>query len=296
MFAVLVAGFAAASEALIRTRVEPHHNYFRYLALFRDARVPDAIFGDSVAAYGLTGMSGTVNLAQGGDSMAGISAKIRAYFGDRPAGRVIVQVSPRHFSQSYLHWRPADDDFLDLLHGFGPYTPRITAGPAPAELFGYWRIFLSGGEFQPLQAFRPDGSRPVPPSSRFANMDPAVKHRGAVRFAYQIRPVADPASTDVAALYRDTINFLKDRGAIICMVDMPVSRVLKEAAAEIGRFRATKAFLASMARDFGVRYVDGWSLDLPDTMFADYNHLNSAGAEAATPRIASACFGDPSSP
>ena len=290
VFAVLVVGFGLGSEVLIRTKVEPNHNFYKYLRLFRDSNSVNTIFGDSHAAYGLTGHDGFVNLANGGDSMYGIYEKLRVYFADRRAGNVILQAGPHHFSRGYHLWRPADAEFPHLVDTFDSLTPRILTGPSAREIFGYWQIFLSGREFVPRHPILSDGSRPVARDGRYQAYTPQHRRVGALRYARQVEPVFGVETSPVADLYVRAIDYLLERGARLCLVYFPITTEFKEAVRKMPSFGHAREFFASLAKRKGLGYVDGWEIPLPDEMFDDYDHLNVDGARRLTSIVVTKCF------
>ena len=290
VLAVLVVGFGVGSEVLIRTRVEPNHNFYEYLRLFRDSKSVNAIFGDSHAAYGLTGNDGFVNLANAGDSMYGIYEKLRTYFAGRRPGKVILQAGLHHFSRGYHLWRPADAEFTHLLDTFDPLTPRILTGPSAQELFGYWRVFLSGHEFVPRHPILSDGSRPVARDGRYLAYTPQHRRVGALRYARQVEPVVGVETSPVAGLYVRAVDYLLERGARVCLVTFPVTTDFKGAVRKLPRFARAREFFANLAKRKGIGYVDGWEVPLPDEMFDDYDHLSADGARRLTSIVVTRCF------
>ncbi len=287
---LVVAGFVASSEAIIRLRVVPTHNDYKYRDLFLSAESPNAIFGDSHAAYSLIGLDEFVNLAYPGNSFISISGRVRLYFQHRKPNKVILQAGPHHFSRDFLNWRPDDvEDFQKFLKGRSPYALKLFENVHRQEVFRYWTMFVTDGEFVPNHEFMPDGSRLV--KGLYTDIPLDVRRTDAARTLRILEPVPGFETTRVAAEYRKIIDFLQSKGAQVCLVTLPVVALLRAGIAETEAYRRAQLFFEDLARAKGTRYLNLSTWNLPDNLFADAHHLNAIGGRAVSGKVLKGCFG-----
>jgi hypothetical protein len=284
---VLVAG--AGTEMLIRTVVEPIHTFHRYLDLFSAVDSPDAVFGDSRAAYGFSAAPPFVNLAYPGDGPAGMRQKVKAYLERVAPDRVILQANPNHFSRLY-RGRPETPMFDRLLEN--PDTPRlrILSHPHAQGLFGYWRAWIAGDGFKPEHTLLADGSRRVE-GSKIAGVAEADQHRAARTEARAGQPAADPTSTSAFAVLEETARLAADAGAEVCVLMFPVSPAMADVLADMPVYDAATAAFRSLAASVGGVFVDGRTFIAEDALFNDHIHLNTKGAVRFAARAVEACYG-----
>ncbi len=295
MFICLTLAFVGATEWLIRTRVIPNHNFYKYLSLFQTTAETSAIFGDSEVSYGFTGYPGFVNMAYPGDDFVNVDTKVRLFFANRKPDKVILQAGLHHFSKQYL-WRVGRDDaFRDLLRDGAPPSFLEILNPIHRpEISRYWKVFLGKGKFIPRHLFQPDGSRLV--IDRYTDYPQEFRRMAANRVASQIAPVDGLEQFYVADIYRELVDFLLEKGARMCLVTMPVAAEITEVTDSMEEFARAVAFFQRLAREKGIRYVSYWHNNLDDTFFADIQHLNAQGARVVTREIVNRCFppADPS--
>ncbi len=285
-----MAGFVASSEALVRIKVVPVHNDYKYRELFLGAQSPNAIFGDSHAAYSLIGLDEFVNLAYPGNSFLSISGRVRLYFQNRKPKKIILQAGPHHFSRDFLNWRPDDvEDFQKFLKGRSPYALKLIENVHRQEVFRYWAMFVNGGEFVPSHEFMPDGARLV--KGLYTRIPLDIRRAGAARTLRILEPVPGFETTSVAVEYGKTIDFLQSKGARVCLVTLPVVALLRAGMAESEAYRRAQRFFEDLARTKGIRYLNLGTWDLPDEIFADAHHLNAVGGRAVSGKVVKGCFG-----
>ena len=160
-------GFAIASEVLVRWAVEPHDLLLRHREFMARASAADAVFGDSHASLGFTGVDGFVNLAFPGENLATAAGKARAYYRDRKPGRVILQADPSMLAPARDREPPTRYDNLDA----GRSWLRILDERHRSRLTAYWRVWRSGEGFTTNRRFEADGA--VTRSSSSAASDAA---------------------------------------------------------------------------------------------------------------------------
>ena len=287
---IVAAGFVASSEAIIRLKVVPTHNDYKYRDLFLGAKSPNAIFGDSHAAYSLIGLDDFVNLAYPGNSFLSISGRVRLYFRHRTPNKVILQAGPHHFSRDFLNWRPDDvEDFEKFLKGRSPWALKLFENIHRQEVFRYWAMIVYGGEFVPSHEFLPDGSRLE--KGLYTRIPPDIQRAGAARTLRILEPVPGFEDTRVAAEYGKTIDFLQSKGAQVCLVTLPVVALLRAGIAEFEAYRRAQKFFEDLARSRGMKYLNLGTWELPDELFADAHHLNAVGGRAISDDVLKGCFG-----
>lgn len=281
-----VAGFAVASEWLIRTQVDQVHTFRKYVALFKNSRAPDIAFGDSITASGFTGQPPFLNLGMGGDSVAQTFEKLRLYYAERPARRVILEAGAHHFSHRYIHdnglpFAPdlADDNLSAL---------RVMDRKYRHELLAFWRIFLDHGRFVPRETMQPDGARLV--HGNYSKKTEAVRRMGAAQVARTLIPLPGFEDSVPARIYAQMLDWLRDKNADVCLVTYPVAPALSREARGYASFAQVRAMFARMAAERSITYLDLFDSPLPESMFDDENHLNADGAHAISAEIVNRCF------
>lgn len=288
-FALMAGAVAAASEWLLRAKVAPNDAAQLHYRFFAAADSRHAAFGDSQMAFGLSGAPGFANLAHLGEPYAVILHKVKRYYRDRVPGRVILQANPSLFSASY----EADDAEAMIARYSGAQRLLLLAPEYRGDLTTYWRIYLTGRRFRPNVEVLPDGSRAR--DRQWAAKPPRVRRALAAEGAAQRQPMPPEQIARSAnfAAFRESIRFLQDRGAKICLVDVPVSPELAAAIAARPAYAEARNLIAAVAREFAVPYVDLDDAFADASLFDDENHLNPKGAARFTEIALKRCFSGP---
>jgi hypothetical protein len=286
---VACAIFVTATEMLVRARVMPRHNLYKYIDLFKSSPVESAIFGDSHFAYGLTGLTNFVNVAYQGNNFASIAEKVHLYFHRRQPVRVILQAGVHHFSHDFLTWKERKrDSFEELLKGYPVGYPLMLTPEHRKEVFKYWQIYLSGREFTPADNFMPDGSRLN--NRDYSQVPETVRLAAAQRTALILQPAPGFRRSETAELYGQTVDFLKAKGATVCLLTLPVFSLLRHEIKDDRQYAEAIAYFEQLAGSRGLRYVNLLLRDLPDDDFSDPHHLNAKGARRVSAMVEQACF------
>ncbi|HSV28420.1 MAG TPA: hypothetical protein VLL76_02645 [Candidatus Omnitrophota bacterium] len=294
-FAVTVAALlvtaAVATELLVRRQIEPHHNYLKYLRLFKSTQARDAAFGSSITVGGFTGQPGFVNMGFGGEPLNFIVHKLKMFYADRKPGRVILQGSFMEFSDSF--WtqlnRDNTDEFESMMSADDPTRLRILNPMHRASLLLYWRTMLADGGFEPSAKFQPDGSRLN--SERYSDQPADVRAMAARQTARSWRLPQNPEKSPAATVMADAIRHVRAKGGEVCIVSYPVTASLYRELLKSPNFDRIPAALAHIADTEGARYVNMLDHGMPDEYFVDDVHINGDGARAISPEIVSRCFG-----
>jgi hypothetical protein len=285
--------FVAASEALVRNKIVPRHPFYKYIDVFRNSPNPNAIFGDSHFAYGIAGLNGFTNVAYPGNNFRSISEKVRLYFADRQPGRVILQAGVHHFSQNFLFRRPNESrSIADDLRPQSAFKFMMFHNQHRPHLFDYWEIYLDGREFDPTTQFVTEENRENEPN--YLDVAPRIRRIASSRISRILMPVEAFQDTSIARLYEKTITDLKQRGAQICLVTLPVVVELRSEMKRNPVFEKTTAYFRDLAERSRVRYRNYLFTEFPGHYFSDPHHLNIIGARAVSPQIEQDCFGSPS--
>jgi hypothetical protein len=284
--------FVAASEALVRNKIVPHHPFYKYIDVFRNSTNPNTIFGDSHLAFGIAGLNNFSNLAYPGNNYRAISEKVRLYFADREPGRVILQAGVHHFSQNFLFRRP--NESRSIADDLGPQSTfrfRMFHNQHRPHLFDYWKIYLNGREFEPKTHFVTEENRKNEPN--YMDVAPRIRRIASSRISRIMQPVQEFQNTSIARLYQQTINDLRQRGAEICLVTLPVAAELRSEMRRNPLFEKTTAYFHQLAERNQVQYRNYLFTEFPGNYFSDPHHLNISGARVVSHRIERDCFGDP---
>jgi hypothetical protein len=289
VFAVLLLTGAVATEWLVRVKVVPNHSFYKHLALFQTDTRTDAAFGDSQVSNGFTGAPGFVNLGYPGDDFVNMDTKVRLYFAERRPGRVVIQAGLNHFSYQFVRRVGRDDALLDAVKAL-PWL-AMTAPWHRIELIGYWKTFLTGGDFVSQRRFQEDGSQLV--DYDYADHPPLLRRQEAARLASQWAPIRRFQDSSVAKGLDALLDFLQARGAKVCLVTMPLTPEVVESMRTYPAFEEARDFMADLAAKKGIAYLDLRAQPYPDHFYADRNHLNAAGASVLTATVTQLCFASP---
>lgn len=289
--------FLAASEWLLRTQVDREDLFNAQLELFHQAKgrgVRNAAFGDSAIARGFLPPSPDfIDLGLGGESHYRTAIKLRAFFDDRPAGKVLLVASPH----SLLVNDPTD--FGDF------YKNAFSSGSRPALrifelrnrffIFRFWRAFLSSAELEAHSAFGPNGGlheKSPAAEAAYARRPPEQrrKYSQALLEDYERKP---KYWDHVRSVYGGMVEFLKKRGAQICLVGFPYSASFRRAA-EGNQFmnKQVPEFWHAFSSKYAVKYVNLFDYFDNDTFFLNETHVNTTGARIITGEILNRCFAD----
>lgn len=283
--------FIAATEALLRFGVAPNDNRLKHVQLFHTATARDAAFGDSQMMMTITGIPGMVNLAMGGENFRVTEYRVKSYFADRKPGRVIVMANPNIFSEyreraAVSQWTP---QYISTL---ADPTSRWLLSTHPVyrlEIWNYWQVWLEKGGFENRVEFRPDGAqfRDTTIPADFTPREFEQKVRTRVK---QQVPLPDMESLSVYRSFIRTLDFLKERGAEVCLVTTPFPKRYREIASGYESIANARKLFDRLAREYGFSRVDFWNAVDDDRLFADTDHLNLRGAQRVARRIVAACF------
>ncbi|MDO8607355.1 MAG: SGNH/GDSL hydrolase family protein [Phaeospirillum sp.] len=293
--AVLLLVAAVSTEVMVRTQVEPVHNYLKYIAMFRKSPSPDAAFGSSVTVAGFSGQPGFVNMALGGEPPNYIAHKIRMYYKNLKPGRVIIQASYSELSTSFWFTHQGDgDEFEQILHADDRASLRILNPLHRTSLITYWRAVLSEGRFIPSAEFMPDGSRIQ--YARYTDRPLSERLAGARQTAQSWRPPDDPSKALAAKVYAEVLDFIAAEGGQACLVSFPTTQALQAEMKKFPTYAKVPEFLHRLAEAKRARYVDLADMVLGDESFTDDVHPNGYAAKVISPIIVERCFGDRPAP
>jgi hypothetical protein len=292
-----VGGFAAASEYLVRTQIEPVDAFEQSIGVFQRARergVRNAAFGDSIPARGLLfAGDDTVNLAFPGERPKRTAIKLEAYFRDIRPGRVILPANANMLK------RPLDDTrgYEDIFTRTARKPVRLMEDRHRGYLYDYWRTLLVKRRFESSVRLAPlGGLLPVDPQalSSFATGGEAVRRREAEELVLRDLPPDEEdwfAQNPNLAIMRDMLGFLRRRGAEVCLVRFPTAPEYRRLAAQHPAFeRASRAF-ERLAAEFGVPLKDYRERYDNPRLFENPNHINHLAAPEFARTALADCFG-----
>jgi hypothetical protein len=274
-------------ELAIRWDVANINWYMRRSGWVNSVAEADVIYGDSHAAFGISGLGSFANLA-----IPGITApELRRFIAQRlhhtRGRRVILVLGPRFFSLAET--RPVSADFTDfieaghpprgLLSRF-PYLRRQAYAIAKARLLG-----TATGGAPPLE--QADGS--IITEERLAQL-PA--HRRDATLASKLRvqePSGNPAAAPAAHDFAEALHELRLTASSVCVVVLPVAQDLARARALRPSYAKAVRVLSGLAEAAQVPFVDLSSRELDDFMFSDIDHLSSDGSMTLRPIIQQQC-------
>jgi hypothetical protein len=286
--------FVAASELLLRREYVSRDFLLEKADLFTSTRGANAIFGDSRAWYGLTGIPGFVNNAFGGDSIFDTGEKIRWYFRGRTGFRTIIAFSPDNFTAK----PPKGEEFRELARDIYNDFFFHEADSQPSRLFFFsdyyrvrifkiWETWLRKGDFSGPFRLSEDGANlaagqmEMPSDAALgASIDIA---RG------NVRELAKFPTSPAARYLRDLFDWLKEREAAVCVVTPPPFHLYSDPLSGSREYRAFFEVFQQEVEGRGFRYINYFWNELPVTDFADAFHLNADGARRFSAQVARDC-------
>lgn len=280
----------AASVILVKYVVEPHDRVIQSLALIRRERSPDAAFGDSHFAWGFVGTEEFPTLAAEGETLADMELRVRYYYRDKQPRRVVIQGDPHAFAAYKLD--RATHAYLENLDN--QFWQRFVDHHRP-YLGEYWRTALRGG----VKAFRPKNALRwgwIVGQEDWSSLAENVRLARSSERVKRLAPVTDLKDNQFAQSYQRTLEYLRQRGAEVCVVTTPVSYEYYKYSSGNATIAATIDFLRGVAERNGARYVNFYDIYArPEfaNYFRDMDHLNQNGAPRFTERALSACFDRP---
>ena len=286
MVGVLV--FVTGSELLVRYVVAPRDSYDQYKAYFRTARASVAAFGDLHVADAIESSPAIANLGYPGDTLWLMLFKARTYVDEGRGRRIVLQYAPEQFAlyRVEANQKPAA---ADLTRRDKPWL-KFMEPHFRGYLLSYWRTVLKDPAV--LLAARADTAHAGATKVKsFASWSKHEQRRSAdLRVQLQAPlPQGRPIEAMVAQ-YRTALREFKRRGVDICMVEYPVTAVYRAAAAQAPTFAAMGAHIRRLAKAEDVRYVD-LTAAMPDTEFANPDHIAPAFRNVATRLVLKRCFG-----
>lgn len=290
---VLVAALGA-SVLLVKYLVEPTDRVVQGLHLIQSATTSDGAFGDSHFAYGFVGSPDFPTFAAVGETVNDMELRVRYYYRNRRPGRVVIQGDPHAFA-AYKIDRSTHRYLESLDHP--SFTRRLL--DHHREYLGlYWTTLAEDG----VKGFQKNSvvqwgwihAEREP----WGAIDSAERVGTASARMRQLVPVSNVGESDFGKSFERTLDFLKSRGADVCVVTTPVSYEYFTYASRDSNTTAALAFIRAAAERRGLRYLDYFDLFArPDFggYFIDPDHLNHVGAPIFTQKVLAECFGPTSS-
>jgi len=278
-----------ASEWLVNTFVIPNDPFQQHVSHFFRDRGGNAVFGDSIAAHGFIGRKDFPNRAYPQESPAQLMVKARGLFYDKIANNVIVEASitllyrrdssARNYADIFLTKRLRPIKVVSLYHR--------------ERLQRYWRKFLTNQPFDSVYKYFPYGGvkwlKPPDPLPKGVETEAALTAAKAIAIS-QISAIKRGETPTNSRNYVKLINYLKSRGANICLVEWPVHPAFAQASAGLSDYDEGRQFFRELAEEKGLTYRSYWNAIASKADFEDHTHLTSLAAERFTTRVVDDCF------
>ena len=292
--AALVVGtslvFCAASEWLIRTHVAPNQNIELHAEFLRSATFPNAAFGDSHVAMGITGSNEIINLGFPGNALNEIIGKARIYFERVQPGKVILQADPQQLVPGRLSKSFEPDRALFEGEGGLFRFLKLSVPVYRRAILGHWESFLAGKPFTKTREFNPaDGSQTATRNITDWSEEQIVELSETI-LTDQRNLAVDPLHP-VLVRYLDLAKWITEKGGEVCFAAYPVDRTFYKLAASDPTEQKSIDLFSDMAAAVGGRFVDFRSQDYPRKYFFDPDHMTEEGGELFTKDVLEACFG-----
>ena len=286
----------AAVETLLRVYVVPvDHTRQNRIHLVYTAKSSNAILGDSHSNVGFMNTPNFTNLARAGSSPGALEIVAREYFRFRDPGRVIVEASPQLFTRLMQKQGPQHHDDYFVQNVGLPFALYVFE-PGIARHVGSLRNIQDLENLAHLareQKIVGSQTEHKIQEKRATYSPERLQEVAAVRVKQSL-PVRQLRESQVFGAYRRLLQFLRDRGADVCMVRTPVNQPFLEQSADAASYQDGLRALEQSARELGLRYVDFRDLPvkLEEKHFHNPDHLLAEGASIFAPAAVEACFPD----
>jgi hypothetical protein len=280
---------AGASMVLVKDYVEPHDRVIESLTLVQSATARNAAFGDSHFAWGFVGSPDLPTLGAEGETVADMELRVKYYFRNKQPGKVIIQGDPHSFAAYKL-----DRATHDYLQNMDNHFWQRFLEHHRQYLGKYWGRVIAARNvdvFRQKWEFRWGW---IDASDQWSALDSAVRVERARARVIRQTPVPAFEQQQFAQSFRRTLEYLKGRGADVCVLTTPVSYEYFTYARQDSSALAALRFFRQTAAQYGARYVDLFDVFARPELgsyFHDQDHLNRLGAPAFTDKAISACFG-----
>lgn len=294
VFAVLTAALlltiSAATEAMIRTYVEPIDLFEQSVDIFMKAETDNAFFGDSIVAAGIIPETGDyVNLAIGGESPAMMIKKVKIFFGDKKSGRAVLPANVNMVTRQLSSFA----DYDEVLTEEKRPPIRLMTPRHRAYAFDYWRTFLFDNFSTRRKLLRNGGEVFSDPALNSLFLDKSEEERQSNargKFAEYLNVDRNRVETN-KAIFRDMIGFLRDRGIETCLLSYPMAKELRILGEDHDLIDEGLTFFRDLAAENGMTYVNARDLFSEPDMFIDATHMSEPAARVFTGHAIQACFG-----
>jgi|GEM_PF-5519680 len=281
--------FGAGSEWLIRTHVAPNQNIEAHARFLRTAANPNAAFGDSHVAMGITGSDDIISLGFPADTLNHVIGKARLYYSRVNPGKVILQADLQQLTPGRLLQSFETDRFLFAGNAWLIDVLKLSIPVYRTNIIGHWRNFLSGGEFKRVRQFQTDDGSQTADTS-IADWDDERVRAFANVILYDSSALRIDLKHPVLAQYEELAAWLVGKGASVCFVAYPLDHIFSGLAQTLQTEADAAALFSGMAERVGARYFNYRHQPFPRSQFYDPDHLNRMGGEAFTRRVMQDCF------
>lgn len=282
--------FCAASEWLVRTHVAPNQNIEPHAEFLRTATIPNAAFGDSHVAMGITGTNRVANLGFPANTLNDIIGKARLYFDRVDPGMVILQADPQQLVPGRLNRtfepdRPLFTEDRGLMRWFKLAVPVYRRA-----VLGHWETFLKDKPFTQIRDFNPENGSQTATRTIEDWTDERIDAFAREILVDQWGISIDP-NHPVLRAYRELAQWIIDKGGRVCFVAYPVDRVFRATATTNATEARADALFREMAASVGAPYLNYRDKAFPRSLFYDPDHLNLEGGTQFTRTVLQDCFG-----
>ena len=287
---VLLALFGA-TVVLVRDYIEPHDRVVKSLELIQQETAADAAFGDSHLAWGFVGSPEFPTLGAEGETVRDMELRVRYYYRNKQPGKVVVQGDPHSYAVYKMD--RGTHDYLDNMDN--QFWQRFLEHHRP-YMGKYWQRVI---ERRGFDVFRPADEMRwgwIAGHEQWSSRDSSVRvGLSRAREVWQ-RPDSGFRDGESAQAYKRTLEYLRGRGADVCVVTTPVSYEYYQYAKDDSVTAAALNYVRRVAEQTGARYFNYFDLFAQPEFtnyFRDMDHLNEIGAPRFTRRVLSDCFGGP---
>ena len=280
--------FLLLSEWLITRLVEPNDPFTKHVDHYFRSDGRNAVFGDSIAAHGFIGHAEFPNFAYPQESPMQMLVKAQGKYSGRNPQHVIVEASitllfrrdsgAKHYPHTFL--RAATPLFKIVSAYHRERMPR------------YWRVLLSGKGFEGTYRYHPFGGLEWRDWTKARQAALETQEAAVATAVSQITSVKRQSVPANKANYEALIDYLRQRGARICIVEWPVHPAFSEATADMQTYSESRKYFFELAKRNGVAYRSYWDGIKNDASFADHTHLTFGAAKRFSAQIVRECFLD----
>lgn len=273
--------YIISAEVFLRVYVIPHDRLSQIAVSVYESENRNVIIGDSQIEYGFPkDYPGFENLSINGMPVETMEIILREYYMHKKPGKIIIIAGPQMLAENRVE--RGDWGFKDYF--------KLNTIDLPFMLYAFEKLVSKNlANMSKWTDNKPDEQFKENLWEETAN-DKRIE-MSKERMQIQ-RPVNDFYKTNNFKSYYRLVKLLKEKGAKVCLLRMPISVEYQELIRNDKAFLDSEASFKEMAKLYEVTYVDFKQIPLSydASFFINSDHLNEKSRKLFAPLAEKFCF------